>query len=345
MDEALGLLEKFRGGVKILAGGTDLVVAMKHGLNRPRHLVWPGRIDTMKSITENPDGSLRIGTMCTLAGVSTDPLVMEFFPGLAGTIREIASPQIRNRASIGGNLCINTRCFYYDHSEFWRGALCGCLKLGMENGGAPAVCHAGPGLGVCAAVFFSDTAPVLIALGATLEIRSRSGARTIPLANLYGGDGSAHLTIAPDELLTAVTVPRQAEHLRFSRMKMGARGTIDFPIASVAVTLGFDRSGGCVSGNIVIGAVETRPVEFSRGVEMLVGARPDAPRIRAVAAEAAAAITPFPNAYESVGYRKKMVQVMLRRCLEELTGPDGIGGSARRAGQTRQERPEMRKPR
>jgi len=321
-DEAVGLLERFGGQAKILAGGTDLVVAMKHGLNRPRHLVWPGNIDSMKTITENTDGSVRIGAMCTLARIAADPLVAGRFPGLAGALREIASPQIRNRASIGGNLCINTRCFYYDHSEFWRGALCGCLKLGLEGGAAPAVCHAGPGLGVCAAVFFSDAAPVLIALGASVELRSRSGARTIPLAGLYGGDGAAHLTIAPGEMLTAVTVPLQAEHLRFSRVKMGARGTIDFPIASVAVSLGFDRSGGCVSGRIVIGAVEPTPVEFSRGAEMLVGARPDAALVSAVAREAAASLTPFPNAYESVGYRKKMVQVLLRRCLMELTAAE-----------------------
>lgn len=331
LDEALGLLEKFRGEVKILAGGTDLVVAMKHGLNRPRHLLWPGKIGEMTGIGETADGSLRIGAMSTLGEIASHPLVLGKFPGLSATAREIASPQIRNRATIGGNLCINTRCFYYDHSVFWREALCGCLKLGTGNGGAPAVCHAGPGLGVCAAVFFSDLAPVLIALGATVEVRSRAGTRAIPLAGLYSTDGSAHLTLSPGEMLTSVTLPAQPKNSRLSRMKIGARGTIDFPIASVAAALEFDRSGACVAGKIVIGAVETRPVEFPRGVEMLVGSRPDAERVAATAKEAAAAVTPFPNAYESVGYRKKMVEVLVRRCLTDAADrsrPSGARGSA-----------------
>ncbi len=334
LDEALGVLEKYRGEVKILAGGTDLVVAMKHGLNRPRHLLWPGKVGEMGGIGETADGSLRIGAMSTLREIATHPLVRGRFPGLAATADEIASPQIRNRATVGGNLCINTRCFYYDHSVFWREALCGCLKLGTGNGGAPAVCHAGPGLGVCAAVFFSDMAPVLIALGATAEIRSRTGVRTVPLALLYGTDGAAHLTLSPEEMLTSITVPAPARTLGLSRMKIGARGTIDFPVASVAVALDFDRSGACVAGRIVIGAVETRPVVFSRGMEMLIGARPDPERAASVAKEAAAAVTPFPNAYESLGYRKKMVEVLVRRCLTEQAdrsrpagarGPSGGG--------------------
>jgi len=331
LDGALDLLEKYRGEVKILAGGTDLVVAMKHGLNRPRHLLWPGKVGEMGGIEQTADGSLRIGAMSPLGEIASHPLVLGKFPGLSATVREIASPQIRNRATIGGNLCINTRCFYYDHSVFWREALCGCLKLGTGNGGAPAICHAGPGLGVCAAVFFSDMAPVLIALGATVEIRSRDGTRAIPLSGLYSADGCAHLTLAPEEMLTSVTVPAQPENSRLSRMKMGARGTIDFPIVSVAAALEFDRSGACVAGRIVIGAVETRPGEFPRGMEMLIGSRPDSERSAAIAKEAAAAVTPFPNAYESVGYRKKMVEVLVRRCLTDAAAqsrPAGVRGAS-----------------
>jgi len=168
---------------------------------------------------------------------------------------------------------------------------------------------------------------VLIALGATAEIRSRTGARAVPLARLYSADGSAHLTLAPEEMLTSVTVPAPAKRSALSRMKMGARGTIDFPIASVAVAMEFDRSGECVAGKIVIGAVETRPVELSRGMEMLIGSRPDAERAAAIAKEAAAAVTPFPNAYESVGYRKKMVDVLVRRCLTEQFDRSRRGGA------------------
>ena len=320
LGEALGLLAAHGDGAKILAGGTDLIVAMKHGLNKPRHVVWLGKVAGMTGITDLPDGSVRFGAMCTLDEISRSPLVKKRLPKLAEAANYIASPQIRNRATLGGNLCINTRCFYYDHSEFWRGSLCGCLKLGVDGGGMKQVCQAGPGLGVCTAVFFSDMAPALIALGASVEIRGQAGKRSIPLAGLYWSDGSAHLTLSRGELLSAVTIPALPPNLRFSRRKIGMRGSIDFPIANVGAALALDGAGRCVSGTIVIGAVETCPVDFRRGIEMLSGKKPDASLIEAVAREAAASVTPLPNAYESVGYRKKMVEVMVRRCLTDLAG-------------------------
>ena len=320
LDEALGLLAAHGDRAKILAGGTDLIVAMKHGLHKPRHVVWLGNVAGMKEITELPDGSVRFGAMCTLDAIARHPLVKKGLPKLAEAARSIASPQIRNRATLGGNLCINTRCFYYDHSEFWRGSLCGCLKLGVDTGGTNPVCHAGPGLGVCTAVFFSDMAPALIALGASVEVRGQGGKRLIPLSGLYGSDGSAHLTLSRGELLAAVIVPPLPDNVRFSRRRLGMRGSIDFPIANVGAALALDAAGRCVFGRIVIGAIETCPVEFRRGIEMLAGEKPDSSRIAAVAREAAASVTPLPNAYESVGYRKKMVEVLVRRCLTDLAG-------------------------
>jgi 4-hydroxybenzoyl-CoA reductase subunit beta len=318
LDEAAGLLASHGDAAKVLAGGTDLVVAMKHGLHKPRHVVWLGNVAGVDAVAELPDGSLRFGAMCTLDAISRSPLVRRRLPKLAEAANAVASPQIRNRATLGGNLCINTRCFYYDHSEFWRGSLCGCLKLGVEAGGLKQVCQAGPGLGVCTAVFFSDMAPALIALGASVEVRGRGATRSMPLAGLYGSDGSAHLTLARGELLSAVSVPAPASNVRFSRRKIGVRGSIDFPIANVGAALALDGALKCVSGSIVIGAVETCPVDFRRGVEMLSGKTLDPALIDAVAREAAATVSPLPNAYESVGYRKKMVEVMVRRCLADL---------------------------
>ena len=318
LGEALGLLASHGDRSKILAGGTDLIVAMKHGLH---HRTSSGqKIAALKEITGLPDGSIRIGAISTLGAISGHPLVQRRLPKLAAVAEQIASPQIRNRATLGGNLCINTRCFYYDHSEFWRGSLCGCLKLGVDSGGSIPVCHAGPGLGVCAAVFFSDMAPALIALGASIDVHGPAGTRSIPLSGLYGSDGAAHLTLLRGEMLSAVNVPPLPANVRFSRQKLGMRGSIDFPIASVAVTIARDAAGRCLSGTIVIGAVEPCPVEFRRGVEMLAGEIPDTARIAAVAKEAAGSVSPLPNAYESVGYRKKMVELLVRRCLTDVAG-------------------------
>lgn len=142
----------------------------------------------------------------------------------------------------------------------------------------------------------------------------------MPLSGLYGSDGTAHLTLSRGELISAVTVPPPSANTRFSRRKIGMRGSIDFPVANVGAALSLDDAGRVINGTIVIGAVETCPVEFQRGVEMLSGKKPDSVLVAAVAKEAAAAVTPMPNAYESVGYRKKMVEVMVRRCLADLAG-------------------------
>lgn len=322
LDGALELKGELGAGAKILAGGTDLLVSMKHGLFRPGHLLWLGNVPDMASVTRTGDGMIRMGSMCTLDAIMRDPVIAGHLAPVAGAVRGIASPQIRNRATLGGNLCINTRCFYYDHSEFWRGALCGCLKLGLDPAQANLVCHAGPGLGMCTAVFFSDLAPLLIALDASVEIRNSARSRSIPLSRLYGTDGGAHLTIGDDEIMTAVLVPDPGKDARFRQMKFSLRDAIDFPVANVGVMLNVDPSGACTGARVVVGAVQTRPAEVREAGEMLEGISPGPDTVEEAARAAAAAVAPFPNAYESIAYRKKIVEVLVRRSLRELLSRD-----------------------
>ncbi|HLA99942.1 MAG TPA: FAD binding domain-containing protein, partial [Bacteroidota bacterium] len=181
---------------------------------------------------------------------------------------------------------------------------------------------AGPGLAMCTAVFFSDLAPLLIALDAVVEIRSRAGARTIPLAELYSTDGGAHLAFGNDEIMTAVLVPGPGKDVRFCHMKFSLRGAIDFPVANVGVRVGIDPSGACTGAKVVVGAVQTCPAEIRGAGEILKGAAPGPDAIEEAARAASAGVNPFPNAYESIGYRKKIVGVLVRRALKELLSPD-----------------------
>ena len=163
LQDAALLLSQADGDAKILAGGTDLIVGMKQGTATPKTLVWLGKIPELRRISFSRERGISIGAMCTLADIEQNEDVRQYYPSIVQAIRSIASPQIRNRATIGGNLCLGTRCFYYDQSEFWRNSLGYCLKYG------DGICHAAPELSRCTAVFCSDLAPLLIALGLVLD--------------------------------------------------------------------------------------------------------------------------------------------------------------------------------
>jgi CO/xanthine dehydrogenase FAD-binding subunit len=175
---------------------------------------------------------------------------------------------------------------------------------------------------MCTAVFFSDLAPLLIALDASIEIRRVDGARTVPLAQLYGTDGGAHLTIGDDEIMTAVIVPLQGPGVRFRQMKFSLRAAIDFPVANVGVRITADSSGTCTGAKVVVGAVQTCPAGVDEAGEILKGSAPGSDAIGEAARAAASSVNPFPNAYESIAYRKKIVEVLVRRSLQELLARD-----------------------
>jgi 4-hydroxybenzoyl-CoA reductase subunit beta len=213
--------------------------------------------------------------------------------------------------TIGGNLCVDTRCNYYNQSYEWRRAIGFCMKRDGD------VCLVAPGSPRCVAVSSSDTAPVMMALGATVMLSGPDGERAVPAAALYRDDGMAYLGKRPDEILTAILLP-PANGLRSTYWKLRRRGSFDFPILGVAASVCLDGGGICVDARIVLGAVGSRPVEAVDAARLLVGRRLTTELIEEAAAAAYRPARPLDNTDLTLAYRKRMVRVFVFRALREL---------------------------
>lgn len=318
LAEAIAALAHSKGGANILAGGTDLIANIKHGVAKPERVVWLGKLPEMRTISFTPELGLRIGAMCTLNEIAVSSSVQQYYPAIAKAAHSVASPAIRNCATLGGNLCQDTRCFYYNQSEFWRSALGGCIKALILPASNGAICHATPGLAKCAAVFCSDLAPLLIALSASVKLMNQRGERTIDLAELYRDDGANHLTLQPGEIVTEVSIPTAQPNQFSVYKKLRDRRSIDFALVNVGLNIVLDSELICRHAKIIIGAVQSIPVEVRTAEAIFVNRRLTTELIGRAAEEAASAVTPVPNVDEPVGYRKRMVRVLVERALSEV---------------------------
>ena len=214
-------------GTRFVAGGTDVIPNLRHGLAPVRRLVDISALAELQGIAVTPEGALSIGAGVTLAQLASSDLVARHCPALAEAAHSVAAPQHRAAATLGGNLCQDTRCAFYNQGEWWRSANGWCLKYRGER------CHVAPQGDRCHAAFCSDLAAVLVAARARVDIAGPRSPRTVDLQELYRDDGAAHLALAPGELLVRVTLPRLGGALSFAKLRQ--RGSIDFPLASVAL--------------------------------------------------------------------------------------------------------------
>lgn len=315
LDQALALLAGHTGDVQPIAGGTDLVPNMKHGLATPGHLVSLKRLPELKGIEREAD-AVRIGAAETLATVSRHPLVRENFPSLAQAAGGVAGPQLRNMGTIGGNLCLDTRCTYYNQSRFWRQALGFCLKKDGD------VCHVTRVGKKCVAAHSADTPPVLMTLGAVAELASPRGRRTVPVTAFFLADGLWNSVRQADELVTAIRVPLPAAGVRTAYRKLRQRNSIDFPLLSVAVAVELARDDAVAELRIVVSALGARP-RILTGLEGIVsGERLTEEVIDAVAERAFRQCHPLDNIIVDAEWRRAMVPVQVRRALESVgAGP------------------------
>jgi len=219
-------------GARVLAGGTDIVPNLKYGMYDTQHLVaLRGLSSELRYVREDRSGDLRLGAMCSIDELGRSEVVKARLPALADACRQIAGPQLRRMGTLGGNLCLDTRCVYVNQSHFWRSALGYCLK---KDG---TVCHVVAGGKRCVAAASNDTAPVLLALDAGVKIVSPRGERTMPLREFYVADGLHNTVLAPDELLTEVRIPAAAATRRQAFAKLRMRAAIDFPALNLASAL------------------------------------------------------------------------------------------------------------
>jgi len=302
------------GGAMIVAGGTDLLPNMKRRQQTPATLIGLRRIAALRRLRSADDG-LRIGAGVTLAELINSPAARRDAPGLWQAAAQVATPHLRNMGTLGGNLCLDTRCNYYDQSYEWRKAIDFCMK---KDGGTCWVATSSP---KCLAVSSSDTAPMLVALGASVTLVSASGERRLELGQLFMNDGIHYLTRRPDELLTEIHVPA-APGTRSAYWKLRRRGAFDFPVLSVAAVVRLDSRGVVDAARIVLGAVASRPVEAERGSSSLIGEPLTDSAIAAAAELAAVPARPMDNTDFSLVWRKRMTREMVSYALREVRGDD-----------------------
>ena len=249
-EEALSLRQD-HAGARYLAGGTDMVVNVRRGIEQPADLIDLTNIEELSGITATGDG-FRIGSVVTLKTLAAHEEVAAAYSAVAEAATAVAGPTHRAYGTVGGNLCLDTRCLYYNQSEWWRESNDFCLKFKGE------VCHVAPRGTFCFAAFSSDLAPALLVYAAEVEVLGPNGRRRMPLVDLYRDDGMDHLTLNPGELLTAVHLSRHDGNDRSGYAKSRVRGAIDFPLAGVAVRLRMD--GGKVAElAVALTAVAPRP--------------------------------------------------------------------------------------
>jgi 4-hydroxybenzoyl-CoA reductase subunit beta len=245
--------------------------------------------------------------------VSRHAVIAQSYPALAHAAGVVSTAQLRNMGTIGGNLCLDTRCNYYNQTYHWRKSIGFCMKKDGD------ICLVAPGGSRCWAVSSSDTAPVMIALGASVKLAGPNGERVIPVDALYHDDGMQYITKAPNEILSEIMLP-PADGLRTAYLKLRRRGSFDFPILGVAVALRLADDGTCTHAKIVLGAVGSRPVETQHAASLLIGYKLTPEVIEAAAQAASRLAKPLDNTDSVLSYRKKMAHVFTVRALREAAG-------------------------
>ncbi len=309
LQEACSILGEHERKAVLLAGGTALMVGLRYRLSKPAVVIGLKGLTALDYVRRNESGGLAIGSMITLETLERSPLVLNECALLAQAVRLVAIPSIRYGATIGGNLCLDTRCIYYNQSEFWRSGIKACFKLGGD------ICNAVEKGRRCQAVYQGDLGPVLIALGAEVKIASASGEKIIPLAEFFTGRGEKPNVLMPDEILVEVRIPPSGDGTSGAYEKLRVREGMDFPMAGVAVTVKRSRSGTIEQAKMVLGAVGPSPIEVPKAAGLLEGHKPTDDLLQSVSREAMDRAQPVGNLAMDATYRRKMVGALVSRAL------------------------------
>lgn len=295
----------------IIAGGTDCLSLLKNGLlpTYPEILVNIKTIGGLEEIKEDAEG-LTIGALVTLSDIAESPVVREHYGLLADAAQSVASPQIRNMGTLGGNLCQFTRCWYYRCSPF-TGRSYNCFRKGGRTCFAVAGdnrYHAIMGGRKCFAVCASDTAVALSALNAKVSICGPAEERTVPLQDFFTIMGNI---LTPHELVTEVKIPRPPGGAKQTFLKFRLRKALDFAIVSVASVITLAGSGVCQDVRIALGAVAPTPIRTTKAEESLIGKTVTATLAEEAAQAAVAGAIPL----SMNAYKVEIAKTLVKRCL------------------------------
>jgi 4-hydroxybenzoyl-CoA reductase subunit beta len=308
LEEALGHLRSDPNIIRVLAGGTDLIPSMQQKLFEPAYVLDIRHIAELKGIRERKGIGVEIGALTPLAAIEHSDLLQHRYPVLTEAASTVASPVLRNMGTIGGNICLDTRCLWYNQSLTWRKGCGFCIKKDGD------LCHVAPGGTKCWAVFSGDTPPALLCLNAEVEIASASGIRRVPLPEFYTGLGDTYRNLQPNELLTRILLPEATAGYRGVYRKLRVRGSIDYPLAGVAIAM--KRSNGHVAdARVALTAVNPSPLLVKGAMEMLAGKAVDDALAEAVGDLAAKTAKPLTTSALTPEYRREMIRVFTKRAV------------------------------
>jgi 4-hydroxybenzoyl-CoA reductase subunit beta len=317
LDEAIKARAQHPGS-QPLGGGTDLLVNIRRGIVAPSALLDMSGLPELAAIAADEHG-LAIGASSTLARLAEHPGVIKYYPVVAQAAGGVAGPTQRNMGTLGGNLCLDTRCIFYNQSTWWRSANNHCLKTTGD------VCHVAPkSHGVCFATFSGDLAPALLVLGAEIELAGPAGRRMLPLSDFYigharhdgtSGDGRNYLALAPGEIVVAVRA-RNTPGLRSGYEKIRIRRSIEYPVAGVAAALA--RDGATLTDlRVAFTGTNPRPV-LLEGTAALCGGAPDERALSALDALVRDQIMAMKTTFTPGHYRRRVAGVLARRLVIKL---------------------------
>ncbi len=308
LDEAVSLMAKHGGEVKVVAGGTDLLPSMKQKLFTPPYVLDLRGVRELRGIRNLPGDGIEIGALTALGTIEHSSVIRRDYPVLYHAVKTVASPVLRNMGTIGGNVCLDTRCLWYNQSLLWRKSCGFCLKKDGD------LCHVAPGGKFCWAAFSGDTPPALLCLGAELEIAGPSGLRRTPLSEFYVNDGIVRLHLASNEIVTRVFLPEATAGWRGSYQKLRVRGSIDYPLAGVAVALKM-KSGRVEDARVAITALNPAPFLVKDADAHLVGVVPSEEIAEQIGVIAARTAKPLTTSALTPEYRREMVRVFAKRAV------------------------------
>lgn len=299
-------------GSALLAGGTDLLVNIRHGLHSPPLLIDISDVAELNEMQIGPDGA-RIGAGVHIATLENAPAVAERYRALGQAAAAIAGPGHRLMGTVGGNLCLDTRCIYYNQSEWWRRANKFCLKRDGDT------CHVAPQGKRCHAAYTGELAPALMVLGAEIEIAGSARRRRIPMGDLYVEDGCAHLNLAGDEIIVAVHLPAAAPHSAYAKVRV--RDAIDYPLAGVAVAL-TKKDRVVTTLRVALTGTNSRPFILD-GTDCLLNKPADEAMLQHIERLVQKQVQPMRTTLVSAQYRRLAAAGLARKLIGQLAAETG----------------------
>ena len=308
LKEARQALADHAAEIQIIAGGTDLIPSLRQRLFEPKYVLDIRGIGELRGIHPQKGSGVEIGALTTLTQIEHSDFLRQHYTVLTEAAKTVASPILRNMGTLGGNICLDTRCLWYNQSLTWRKGCGFCIKKDGD------LCHVAPGGTKCWAAFSGDTPPALLCLGAEIEIVGLSGARRIPLADFYTKIGDTYKKLERNELVTRIFLPETAANLRGSYFKLRIRGSIDYPLAGVAVAL--RRNNAHVEdARVAITAVNPAPLLLRGAREALEGKRVNEELAAEIGELAARTAKPLTTSALTPEYRREMIRVFTKRAV------------------------------